>query len=81
MRMDDYSSDHRRWSSRKLVKELRDKANLTSFSTPTCGLLPNDPAVDADHIRHATKLYRDTWMNPIINELERRLVKPPRIKS
>jgi hypothetical protein len=70
MTAQDCSCDHTRWSNRKLIAELRDKANLTRF--------------DGDRgnpVREATRLYRETWMNPLLDEVERRLVKSRKKKA
>lgn len=57
-----------------LIKRLRETANLETFNG---GLPGNDHAGanDGPAIREATRLYRNTWMNPILDEIERRFVK------
>lgn len=81
-RMDDLSSDYRRWTTAKLIREIRSKANLERFG----GYLPEGyncrgfPYDDGDAIREATRIYRESWLNPLIDELERRTIKPAKVK-
>lgn len=78
-RYNDNSPHPQHWTNAKLIRELRSKANLERFSAN----IPADykPASfsagkdDGDMIREATRLYRDSWMNPILDEIERRFVK------
>ena len=79
-RMDDNSSDCRRWTNRKLMREARKYANLESF-----GSYFRDEAVtfgtqqeSADFIRAETRIYRDSWLTPLLDEIERRFVKDAR---
>ncbi len=79
MRMNDQASSPQRWTNAKLFKELMNKANLESFSgnltvTPEQAIKDCDMFADAgDTIREATRLYRQSWMNPLIKELARRM--------
>jgi hypothetical protein len=83
----DSSSDHSHWSNRKLIDEIRRISNLASFGV---GFLSGDKtytfrpgwanqtgsdSID-DFVRDQTRIYRDSWLNPLIDELERRTVKP-----
>lgn len=78
-RMNDSSPYSDRWTNAKLIRELRRTANMEHMSVH----IPSDykPASfsagpdDGDMIREATRLYRDSWMNPLIDEIERRFVK------
>jgi hypothetical protein len=78
MRYNDNSSDIRRWTNSKLIRRLKETANLETFSDSIFdGVLP---PVNGDEsskvIRERTRLYRESWMQPIIEEIERRLIKP-----
>jgi len=68
------SSHYYRWTNKKLIDELRKYANLESFSVSTIGESATMPATD-DAIREKTRLYRQTWMDPLINEIESRFIK------
>ena len=77
-RMNDSSAYYGEWSKRKLINQIRKYSNMESFG----GALPDDfeykPGFPNDHgpaIREATRIYRDSWLNPLIDELERRLIK------
>lgn len=82
----DASSDCTKWSNRKLIAEIDRLANFKDFSVGW-NTIPasyrvgwhdqvNDgqPKVE-DFVRDQTRIYRDTWLNPLIAELKRRLVK------
>lgn len=64
-RMNDDSPYHERWTNKKLFDELMRTANLRDFG----GM----DSLEADRIRERTRLYRDTWMNPLIRELAKRM--------
>lgn len=70
-RMNDRSPYPREWATAKLFRELNKYANLESFSW---SINPeySQPPISANDIREATRLYRQTWLQPIINELARR---------
>lgn len=76
-RMDDSSPYVGRWTNAKLMREARRLANLEGFG----GYLPighvgrGFPHDDGDAIREATRNYRASWLNPILDEIERRFVK------
>lgn len=67
MRRNDTSTDPARWTHAKLLRELRSKANLETFRTFATG-------DGGDRIRKSTRLYRETWLAPLLDEVERRLV-------
>lgn len=82
----DASSDHTKWSNRKLICEIKRIANFTNFSVGWNDIPaeykvgwheqvnPNSPKIE-DFIREQTRCYRDSWLNPLIEELERRLTR------
>lgn len=77
MRYNNMSSDYAKWSPQKLFARLRETANLESFCD---SIFDGDlPAVRGDEsatvMRERTRLYRESWMQPIIDELERRMIK------
>ena len=59
----------------QLIARLRETANLATYSEGLQGCDAAKP-VSADTIRDQTRLYRETWLAPIIDEIEARLVKP-----
>lgn len=73
-RYDDTSMDVTRWTNRKLMAELRLKANLSTFQRLMVGSGENT-ALTADAIRNVTRPYRDSYLNPVIDEIERRFVR------
>ena len=78
------------WTNRKLMAEAMKYANLESFSVgffdgPETTFRPGwhnqqqepkGPTVD-DFCRQQTRLYRATWLQPVLEEIERRFVKVP----
>jgi hypothetical protein len=82
----DASSDHTKWSTRKLIAEIKRLANFETFSVGWNDIPaeykvgwheqvnPDAPRIE-DFIRAQTRIYRDTWLNPLIEELERRFTK------
>lgn len=75
-RMNDSSPHVNRWTTAKLFAELNKLANLESFSMFVYDGINAKGDECADAIREATRLYRQTWMQPIIDELERRIIHP-----
>lgn len=71
-RMNDNSAYPERWTTAKLFRELNKYANLESFSWDFSPHLNNNPVANANDVREVTRLYRKTWLQPIINELARR---------
>lgn len=73
-RMDDNSPYPQRWTTAKLFRELNKYANLETFGS----CFRDEPVSfgcqqeSADFIREETRLYRRSWLQPIINELARR---------
>lgn len=61
-------------TNKVLIARLRETANLESYSEGLQGPDPEKP-VSANVIREQTRIYRETWLAPIIDEIERRLVK------
>lgn len=74
-RMDDSSSDYRRWTNAKLMHEARKTANLENFGVFVYDGINAKGDECTKAIRERTRQYRDTWMNPILDEIERRFVK------
>jgi hypothetical protein len=82
----DMSSDHTKWSKAKLLREIRKYANMESFSVGYNEIEvaynvgwheqvnKNMPSVE-DFCREQTRIYRESWLNPLIDELERRFCK------
>lgn len=77
MTPNDNSSDCRRWSNRKLMAQARKLANLTEFGSyfreQPMILSVNEDA--GPFVRETTRLYRETWLAPILDEIERRFVR------
>lgn len=85
-RYNNQSCDHTRWSKQKLIREIRKYANMESFSVgwndiPAAYKVgwhdqvnPDAPRIE-EFCRNQTRLYRETWLNPLIDELERRFCK------
>lgn len=85
---DDSSHDCARWSYAKLMREIRSFSNQERFS-PSAGdiaeiarlhhetrnnTVTTSDATEAAY-KEASRIYRETWLNPLLDELERRLVK------
>jgi len=76
-RKNDSSPHPEDWTTAKLFKRLSALANLETFG----GYLPagyvgngfpDGKGQDADTIREATRVYRQAWLQPVINELAKR---------
>lgn len=73
------------WTNAKLMAKARELANMESFSvgfydgeevTFKHGWTSQTGSPEiADFVRERTRLYRDTWLRPILDEIERRFVK------
>jgi hypothetical protein len=70
-----------KWTNAKLMAEARKYANLESFSG-SCGVehgqvveLKGFPHDNGPALRETTRIYRDSWLNPILDELQRRFLK------
>lgn len=65
------------WTNAKLMREARRLANMEQFG----GYLPEGytargfPHDDGDAIREATRLYRESWLDPVLDEIESRFVR------
>lgn len=76
-RCNDSSPDCQRWTNRKLLAEIRRYANLETFGS----FFRNAPAdfstqsESGDFIRRETQVYRETWLLPLLDEIERRMLK------
>lgn len=73
-RYNDMSIHPENWTNAKLMREARSKANLETFANS----YPVNPEPDqqaAEYVREVTRLYRETWLKPILDEIERRFVK------
>ncbi len=84
-RYDDSSVYVERWTNAKLMREARKYANLESFSTgffdgsettfkPGWASQTGSPPVD-EFCREQTRIYRTSYLTPILDEIERRFVK------
>lgn len=62
-----------RQTNRELVAELRRVANMERFET--CQFGPAPAPVSGDEIREMTRIYRASWLAPLLDEIERRLVR------
>lgn len=71
-RMNDRSPYPREWTTAKLFRELNSYANLESFSWEHNATWGGSRPRDADDVREVTLVYRQSWLQPIINELARR---------
>lgn len=81
---DDSSTDCAYWTTAKLMREINKYANLKSFASPYNDIAADfkvgwhgqvnkdQPTVD-DFCRDQTRLYRATWMQPLLDELASRL--------
>jgi hypothetical protein len=88
MRYNDQSTDVTRWTTTKLFRRLRETANLTTFGVDQNEIAAtykvgwhdqvnkDQPRID-DFIREQTRVYRQSWLDPIIDELERRFGASP----
>ena len=76
-RYNDNSYRYEDWSPRKLLVRLRETANLETFCDSIFdGDLPPVKGEEGSKIiRERTRIYRESWINPIIDELEKRLIK------
>lgn len=79
-RYNDTSSQIDKWTNRKLMSEARRHANLETFSAGTMRSFSQEPFPVAgddpsDFVREETRLYRQSYLNPILDEIERRFVK------
>jgi hypothetical protein len=58
-----------------LVANLRRFANFEGGTFVLPDHLPTDTAVDTAAILEATRMYRERWLMPVIDEIEKRLVR------
>lgn len=79
MRRNDNSTDHTRWTNHKLMVELQRYADMTNMSVNLPENYVPQPwhrgGNDAEAIREATRIYRVSWLDPLIAEATRRLCK------
>lgn len=84
-RYNDGSIYHEKWTNSKLMSEARKYANLESFSVgwydgeevtfkPGWASQTGSPEI-ADFCRERSRIYRETYLNPLLDEIERRFVK------
>jgi hypothetical protein len=85
-RYNDASPHPDKWTNAKLMREAR---RVTSFNDFGSGHFDGKEPVTfhpgwsnqtgspdlGDFVREHTRLYRDSWLNPILDEIERRFVK------
>ena len=85
-RYDDLSPYPEKWTNAKLMREARSHAHLETFSVgyntipaiyregwhdqANKGQMPVE-----EFCREQTRIYRETWLNPILDEIECRFVK------
>ena len=74
-RYNDASPHPDRWTDAKLMREARKYANLEGFSMWVYDGIEGKGDAASDAIREATRNYRDSWLNPILDEIEKRFVK------
>jgi len=86
MRYNDMSPHPDRWTNAKLIREARAYANLEQFSVGYNEIpanypegwhdqvSPDEPRID-EFVRRQTRIFRESWLNPILDEIERRFVK------
>jgi hypothetical protein len=74
-RRDNHSVDPSDWTMKHLVHKIELFANLSSFGTSRDELKGHieQSKSGGDAVRDATRLYRDTWLQPMIDELKLRL--------
>ena len=71
------SSDCRRWTNARLIDEARRLSEMSGFGR----FFRDQPVIFSvnedcgDWIRETTRLYRETWLAPILDEIERRFVR------
>lgn len=84
-RRDDTSCRPSDWTVYKLLTELRKTVNYerASFAFPDCKVIttgtfePRDDSRNVhpdDFIKERTRLHRETWIIPLIEELEKRFL-------
>ena len=69
------SYDHRDWSTAKLIREINGYANMTNFGASS---KLREGETETAFIRRATQSYRNSWLNPLIDELRLRTEKDAR---
>lgn len=74
-RYNDRSPHPAKWTNAKLIERLTETANLQSLHYQPRLFGETPPEMDGDSIREVTRLYRDSWMQPIIDEIAKRFVK------
>jgi hypothetical protein len=82
-RYNDSSNYVENWSNRKLMEEAKRMSSFAQahFTIPNNAQLARDKPNgvysnnDTAVIVEATRLYRETWLEPILEEIERRFVK------
>lgn len=85
-RYNNASCDHTKWTNAKLISEAKKYANLESFSvgynevagcykTGWHDQVNKDQMPIEDFVREQTRLYRVTWLQPLLDEIERRFLK------
>lgn len=62
-------------TNNRLIELLREYANMEGFEPNTIRALDNPRGITGNEIRKASKLYRRSWLDPIIREIENRLCK------
>ena len=66
-------------TNRALIARLRETAHLVKFSPAALPERedrgPRKGESEGDYVRRITELYRDSWLEPVIAEIEKRLCK------
>lgn len=90
---DDYSPDCRRWSNQKLIDRIREVTSMQRFAPDgdklkavaeqhakdgNGGMFPSEAT--AEKFRDVVKHYHTSWLEPLLNEMESRMVKPKKKK-
>ena len=76
-RYNDNSPHADRWTNAHLMREARRLANFENFGS----FFRDEPVTfgnqkeSADFIKAETRLYRETWLNPILDEIEKRFLR------
>ena len=74
------SPDCTRWTNARLIDEARRLSELSGFGH----FFRDQPVIlgvqedSGPFIREETRLYRETWLNPILDEIDARLTKRAR---
>ena len=67
------------WTNEKIFDELRRHVDMETFGSyfRDQPIILGCQAESGDFIRAETRLYRQSWIHPLIDELQSRLIKNP----